>query len=113
MLKESTQRKLTLYLAPMLLFHVLLAWYARIGVRIGLADFTIFYTASEILHQGRGAELYNNGVQETLLFVPFARLKYLTAYLVWLAVNLGLTVALMLLLRKNFVVLGSAPLYLW
>lgn len=139
MLKESTQRKLTLYLAPMLFFHVFLAWNARRGVRMGLADFTIFYTAGEILHQGRGAELYDNTLQETvqrsfspiglqkrgailqynhppfeaLLFVPFVRMTYLTAYVVWLGVNLGLTVALLLLLRKNFVILGSAPVYLW
>jgi len=106
---------------------------------MGLADFTIFYTAGEILHEGRGADLYDDGVQETvqrsfspiglqkrgsilpynhppfeaIVFVPFVRLSYLTAYLVWLAVNLGLTFAVLLLLRKNFSVLGSAPVYLW
>jgi hypothetical protein len=139
MLKESTQKKLTLYLALMLFFHVFLAWNVRHSVQVGLADFTIFYTAGEILHQRRGAELYDNTLQETVqrsfspiglrkrgsilpynhppfeapLFVPFVRMTYLTAYVVWLGANIGLTVGLLLFLRKNFVVLGSAPVYLW
>lgn len=139
MLKESTRKKLTLYLAAMAIIHVFVVLQLWRGLRIGLQDFSIFYTAGEILHQGRGFELYDNSVQEAvqrsfspkgleqrgsilpynhppfeaLLFVPFVRLPYLAAYLVWLAINLGLTLTLLLLLRKSFTVLGSAPMYLW
>ena len=91
------------------------------------------------MHQGLGFELYDDVVQEkvqrsfspiayekrqsvlpynhppfeALLFIPLVRLPYTAAYLVWLAVNLGLMLAVLILLRKNFAILGSAPLYLW
>jgi hypothetical protein len=123
----------------MLFLHVSLAWHSWRGVLVGLPDFSIFYTAGEILHEGRGFELYDDLAQErvqrsfspiafekresvlpynhppfeALIFIPFVRLPYTAAYLVWLAVNLGLMLALLILLRKNFSVLGSAPLYLW
>ena len=139
MVQDSTRRKLTLYLSAMLFLHVFLAWHSWRGVLIGLPDFSIFYTAGEILHEGRGFELYDDRVQEkvqrsfspiglekrrsilpynhppfeALVFVPLVRLPYSAAYLVWLAVNLGLTLTLLVLLRKNFAILGSAPLYLW
>jgi Glycosyltransferase family 87 len=138
-MRESTRKKLTLYLSAMLFLHVFLAWHSWRGIRIGLPDFSIFYTAGEILHEGRGFELYDDKVQETvqrsfspiglekrgsilpynhppfeaLVFVPLVRLPYLPAYLVWFAINLGLTLALLVLLRRNFVILGSAPVYLW
>jgi len=123
----------------MLLLHIFLAYRSRGGVSIGLPDFSIFYTAGEILHEGRGHELYDDRVQEAvqrsfspiglqkrgsilpfnhppfeaLVFVPLVHLSYLNAYLVWLGINLGLILAVLVLLRRNFVILGSAPLYLW
>jgi Glycosyltransferase family 87 len=139
MLAQSTRNKLTLYLTAMLFLHVFLAWNSWRGIPIGLPDFSIFYTAGEILDEGRGPELYDDQLQEeiqrsfspialekrgsmlpynhppfeAIVFVPLVRLPYASAYLVWLAVNLGLTLALLVLLRRNFNVLRSAPLYLW
>ena len=138
-LTEPTLRKLTMYLAAMLFLHIFLAWHTWGGVLVGLPDFSIFYTAGEILHEGRGFELYDDVVQEkvqrsfspvayekrqsvlpynhppfeALIFIPFIRLPYTAAYLVWLAINLGLMLAVLILLRKNFAILGSAPLYVW
>jgi hypothetical protein len=139
MLTGPRRKKLTIYLTAMLFLHVFLAWHSWRGVRIGLPDFSIFYTAGQILHEGRGFELYNDIIQEdvqrsfspiglekrgsilpynhppfeAIIFVPFVRLSYLAAYLTWLAVNLGLTFALLVLLRNNLAILGKAPLYLW
>ncbi len=139
MLSRSTQKKLVLYLTAMLFLHMFLAWNAWRGIRIGMPDFSIFYTAGEILHSGRGYELYDDTVQEAvqrsfapmslqkrgsfipfnhppfeaLVFLPFARLPYLGAYFVWLAINLGLTFTMLVFLRGNFTALGNAPFYLW
>ena len=139
MLAGPRRKKLTIYLTAMLFLHVFLAWHSWRGVRIGLPDFSIFYTAGQILHEGRGFELYNDIIQEdvqrsfspiglekrgsilpynhppfeAIIFVPFVRLSYLGAYLAWLAVNLGLTFALLVVLRNNLAILGKAPLYLW
>ena len=139
MLTQSTQKKLVLYLVAMLFLHVFLAWHSWRAIRIGMPDFSIFYTAGQILHAGRGYELYDDTVQETvqrsfapiglqkrgafipfnhppfeaLLFVPSARLPYLGAYFLWLAINLGLTFTMLVFLRRNLVVLGRAPFYLW
>ena len=139
MLPHATHKKVTLWLTAMLFLNIVLAWHAWSGIRVGLPDFSIFYTAGEILHAGRGYELYNDTVQEAvqrsfapislqkrgdfipfnhppfeaLVFIPFARLPYLGAYFLWLAINLALMFAMLVFLRKNFVVLGSAPFYLW
>jgi len=139
MLSQPTCRKLTLWLTAMLLLHVFLGWRSWGGVKIGLPDFTIFYTAGEVLHEGRGYELYDDAVQEAvqqsfspvglrtrgsilpfnhppfegLAFIPFVRLPYLGAYLVWFGINLGLIFAVLVLLRRNFVNLGTVPFYLW
>ena len=139
MLSQSTCRKLTLWLAAMLLLHAVLASRSWRAIGTGLPDFSSFYTAGKILHDRHGYELYDDRVQETVqrsffpigmqergsilpfihppfeavLFIPFARIPYLGAYLVWLGINLGLTFAVVVLLRRNFVALGSAPFYLW
>jgi Glycosyltransferase family 87 len=139
MLGDSARRRVTVYLSVMLFLHAFLAWRSWRGVVIGLPDFSIFYTAGEILGEGRGSELYDDRLQEevqrsfspiglekrgailpynhppfeALVFVPLARLPYVFAYLFWLAINLGLTLTLLVLLRRNFTNLGRAPLYLW
>jgi hypothetical protein len=48
----------------MLLLHAVLAWRSWRAISTGLPDFTIFYTAGEILHEGHGYELYDDRVQE-------------------------------------------------
>ena len=139
MLSQSTRNKLTLWLTAMVLLHAFLGWRSLHAIDIGMPDFSSFYAAGEILHQGRGPELYDDRVQEAvqrsffpigmqrrgdilpfyhppfeaLLFMPLARLTYIGAYVVWFGINLVLTITMLLLLRRNFVVLGSVPFYLW
>ena len=50
---------------------------------------------------------------EALLYVPLAHFSYLTAYGIWLAVNLVLLGSIPFLLRRRLQGLGKAPLYLW
>jgi hypothetical protein len=139
MLPKSTQRKLALYLASMVSLHGFVLFKSLAGIRAGLPDFSIFYTAGRILHDGHRLELYDNRVQEqvqrsffpaavekrksilpynhppfeALLFAPLARFSYRTAYCLWLTVNVGLLVVMTLILRRYFAHLGRAPLYLW
>jgi len=139
MFSRRTRTKLAIYLASSFLLNVFVFWQSWSGIRIGLPDFTIFYTASQIIHEGRGADLYEEHLQEqvqrsfspigftkrdsvlpynhppfeALLFVPLARFSYVTAYFIWLFVNVALVVSLTLVLRSSFPVLGKEPLALW
>jgi hypothetical protein len=139
MLTKSTQRKLALYFASMISLHGFVLFRSWGGIAAGLPDFSIFYTAGRILHDGRRFELYDNGVQEevqrsfspaavekrksilpfnhppfeALLFAPLARFSYRTAYCLWLTVNLCLLVMMTLILRRYFAHLGRAPVHLW
>lgn len=106
---------------------------------MGLPDFSIFYTAGKILHQGHGAELYDNAEQEkvqnsfsqtaiekrgsilpynhppfeALIFAPLARFSYLNAYLIWLAINIGLVATLPFILRPHLDFLGKENIWIW
>jgi Glycosyltransferase family 87 len=139
MLPKSTQRKLALYFASMISLHGFVLFKSWGGIGAGLPDFSIFYTAGRILHDGRRFELYDNGVQEevqrsfspaavekrksilpynhppfeALLFAPLARFSYRTAYCLWLTVNVCLLVVMTLILRRYFAHLGRAPVHLW
>jgi Glycosyltransferase family 87 len=139
MLSKSMQRKATLYLVSMIFLHCFVMFKSWEGIRIGLPDFSIFYTAGRILHDGHGSQLYDNGIQEAvqrsfspggvgergsilpynhppfeaLLFVPLVRFSYLTAYGIWFAVNISLLLIMVLVLRKYFANLGKVPVYLW
>ena len=139
MLSKSTCNKLTLWLTAMVLLHAFLAWRSLHAIGIGMPDFSSFYAAAVILHDGHGYELYDDRVQdavqrsffpigmqrrgsilpfyhppfEALVFIPFASLPYIGAYRVWFGINLILTIAALILLRRNFVILGGAPFYLW
>jgi Glycosyltransferase family 87 len=139
MLKKQTQRRLALYFSAMIFLNGFFFWRSTHGITIGLSDFASFYTAAEILHDGRGRELYDLGLQEQIqrsttplalsergavlpynhpafeafLFLPLVIFSYRTAYLIWLAINIGLVASVIILLRKNLPSLGSSPLYLW
>lgn len=139
MLSTRTRRLLSIYLSAMIFLNVFVFWRSWSGIRIGLPDFTIFYTAGQILHQGRGADLYDDELQaevqrsfspkglekrgsvlpynhppfEAVLFIPFARMSYLSAYFLWLAVNVVLLLSIPYILRPHFAVLGKEPLALW
>jgi len=139
MLKKQTQRKLALYFSTMIFLNGFLVWRSEHGITIGLSDFSCFYTAAEILHEGRGHQLYNLDLQEAVqrsatpaalvergavlpynhppfeapLFLPLIACPYSVAYSIWLVVNVGLLTAVIMILRKNLRFLGQLPLYLW
>ncbi len=139
MLKKQTQRRLALFFSAMIFLNGFFVWRSAHGIGIGLSDFASFYTAAEILHEGRGHQLYDLSLQEKIqrsitpsglaergavlpynhpafeafLFLPLVTFSYRTAYLIWLSINICLIAAVIILLRKNLPSLGQAPLYLW
>jgi hypothetical protein len=130
---------LVMYFGAMVFLHVFVLWHSWRGIRIGLPDFSIFYTAGQIVHQGRGADLYDDHLQEeiqrsfspegirkrgsilpynhppfeAILFVPLARFSYLTAYFIWLALNIMLVSTLPFILRPHLAILGKEHLWFW
>ncbi len=122
----------------MLCIHGVLFWKARVLVRQGYPDFTIFYTAGKMLREGQGPRLYDGALQyevqqtfaagvrirkgplpynhppfEALIFEPLASLDYPRAYLVWSAINLAILGFLPFLLRRYIPVLEQYPLFIW
>lgn len=120
----------------MLCIHGVLFWKARVLVRQGYPDFTIFYTAGKMLHEGLGHNLYNGALQyevqqtfaagvrirkgplpynhppfEALIFEPLASLDYPTAYLVWSMINLAILGLLPFLLRPYIPALAQYPAF--
>ncbi|HKS76965.1 MAG TPA: glycosyltransferase family 87 protein [Terriglobales bacterium] len=110
---ERRNRVLPLFLAGMVVVHIFVIWNARHLIRKGYPDFTIFYSAAKIVREGLGARLYDPQVQyqvqlefasgvsirqgalpynhpafEALFFVPLTYLPYLTAFVIWDALNL-------------------------
>lgn len=139
MLSKPTQRKLALYFCAMIVLHGYVLWQARRSIPEGLPDFSGNYTAGRILRDGHGARLYDDVLQESvqrsfspravekrgtilpyihlpfeaLLYAPLAHFSYLTAYGIWLGVNLVLLCSIPFLLRSRLQALGKSPLYLW
>ncbi|MFZ0299687.1 MAG: glycosyltransferase family 87 protein [Candidatus Sulfotelmatobacter sp.] len=122
----------------MLCIHGVLFWKARVLVRQGYPDFTIFYTAGKMLNEGLGHSLYDGALQyevqqtfaagvrirkgplpynhppfEALIFEPLASLDYPTAYLVWIVINLAILGFLPFLLRRYIPVTAQYPLFVW
>lgn len=114
-------------------FHIVFAWGARNGLRKGYQDFTIFYSAGKTLNLGLGDHLYDDQVQwriqqsfasgvvirkgplpynhppfEALLFVPFARLPFFTAFLCWDLLSVAILMAVPLILRPHIKLLQRA-----
>jgi hypothetical protein len=139
MLSPRTRIRAILYFVGMLALNGFLLAHSVAGIRMALPDFTVFYTAGRIVHQGEGARLYDNQVQEAvqrsfsaagiaqrgsllpynhppfeaLFFTPLARISYLRAYCCWFAVNFFLLAGVPLVLRPHFAVLGREPVVLW
>ena len=140
MLKKQTQRKLALYFSAMIFLNGFLVWRSEHGITIGLSDFSIFYTAGKILRDGRGHQLYDLNLQETVqraavpgavgerrgailpynhpafegyAFLPLAFFPYRTAYLIWFSINIGFLAAVIAMLRQHLPCIGQVPLYLW
>ena len=64
MLKKQIQRKLAIYFSALIFINCFVFWRSAHGIAIGLSDFASFYTAAEILHDGRGHQLYDLNLQE-------------------------------------------------
>lgn len=124
------------FLVSMLGMHAFFLWSMRSRIARGDPDFTAFYTAGKMLRSGQGAELYDPAAQqavqrefssdsdlrrgplryihppfEALLFLPFAFCSYQNAFVLWDLLNLGLVVAVALLLRRTL--LAAFDIRLW
>ena len=128
-----------LFLGSSMLLHAAVLWKEWWAIPIGFPDFSIFYTAGTILRQGNGAMLYDQKLQEAVqgsfaaagvanrgsilpyfhppfeavFFVPFTHFSYLTAYFLWMAINLAIVVTLSLKLRRELPALASLPGWFW
>ncbi len=133
------QHHLAIFLIGMMSVHLWLVRQALAGIRMGLPDFCIFYTAGKIVGSGQGARLYDNVLQqsvqtefapegvarrgsilpynhlpfEALLFAPLTAVSFVAAYSIWFAVNLGILFAIACLLRRDLEHLRVFPLWLW
>lgn len=102
----------------MVLVHAALFWVVRQQIGSGSSDFRIFYTAGLMLRRGDGHVLYNEALQskveqefaplavtrggplpynhppfEAILYVPLTYVPYLSAYCIWIALNILLLAA--------------------
>jgi len=139
MLEKKTQQKLAIYFGVMIFINCFVFWRSAHGIAIGLSDFASFYTAAEILREGRGHELYDLNLQaavqrsvmpeavrerggilpynhpafEAIVFLPLTVFSLQTAFRIWFSINVGLLFAVIGALRKYLPLLGQAPFYLW
>jgi hypothetical protein len=117
--KFATSEALLIYLAAAVLVFAAVLWTAN-GPRLEKIDFSVTYLGARMVHDGRGAQLYDLTEQiklrsslyrdpnplifehppfEALLLSPLAALPYKTAYLIWGFLNALIWLGLPLLLR--------------
>jgi len=122
----------------MLIVHACLALHLADYIHKGYADFTIFYSAGKILHEGPRSDLYDGNLQykvqkqfapnvkirqaalpynhppfEALLFLPLIGFSYIHAYLLWNLFNVVILCAIPVLLRDHIAILRTHPLWFW
>jgi len=127
-----------LWLLGTLLIHALFLWDSKDLVWKGYPDFTIYYTAGTMVRRGWARQLYNQAKQfevqrnfaprvssrfgalpfnhppfEAALFAPLSLLPYRSAYLLWLAANLGMLAAVPIVLRAHVPLMGAFPILVW
>ncbi len=120
----------SLFVLAMLGAHVFFFWSVRDRIVRGDPDFTVFYTAGQILRQGHAPDLYDARTQgeiqrkfvdnsdirkgplpfihppfEALIFVPLTYLPYASAFAMWSLLNLALLCAVAHVLRDSVIVL--------
>ncbi len=118
--------------------HSFFMWSVRDRIVKGDPDFTVFYTAGQMLREGRAAQLYSPEAQqavqqkftnnadlrrgplpyihppfEALIFLPLTVLSYSYAFAVWNVVNLGMLLGIALLLRRSLSSLSEIPAWEW
>jgi hypothetical protein len=133
-------RRLQIFVIGMLCLHLLLFIKLWDRVERGYPDFTAFYTAGKMLHEGLGRSLYDLRTQhlvqeqfagnigsrqgplpyihppfEALLFLPFSLLPYTQAFLAWDLLNGIALFGVSLLLRPHLNALRTVPpwKFLW
>jgi hypothetical protein len=136
-LTGKTGRLALVFLAGMACIHVASWWVISQRLPLGYQDFTIFYTAGRILSQGQGAQLYDNALQyrtqqgfapytairkgplpynhipvEAVIFVPFSKLPYFQAYVLWNLFNVLLLAGALQILRPHLTALRGQSLSL-
>jgi hypothetical protein len=122
------------FLLAMTLSNVVSAVTLAPFLRKGYQDFTIFYAAARMVRSGQSKVLYDLSAQyraqqefapnvhirqaalpynhppfEALLFLPFTLLPYVPAYLFWNLLNVIMVAASLMLLRRQFVEIGTLP----
>jgi Glycosyltransferase family 87 len=115
-----------LFVAGMLATHAFFFWTVRGRIARGDPDFTVFYTAGNILREGRGAQLYDAATQqaaqrqfttnsdirrgplpyihppfEALFFLPLTFLQYPNAFILWNLLNIGMLFAVAGFLNRS------------
>lgn len=135
----ALKRGLIVLLGSGICLNAFLVWSERQELAKGYADFTIFYSAANIVRSGHGSELYDEQVQyraqlaaapnvkirnvalpynhppfEALLFLPLSYLPYLAAYLTWVGINLAMLLIAVWLLRRAgpFKTISTAKFFL-
>jgi hypothetical protein len=123
------------FLLAMTLSNLVTAFQLAPHLRNGYQNFTMFYAAARMVRSGQSGALYDLSATsraqrefapnvpirqaalpymhppfEALLFVPFTFLPYVPAYLLWSFLNGMLVFAGLVLLRRQFVEIGSLPL---
>lgn len=126
MLSLAYKRVFVVLLATGMALNFFLTWSDWGELRRGYADFTIFYSAAQIVRSARGEDLYDVQTQwqaqlasapdvsirhgalpynhppfEALIFVPFTFLPYFSAYLAWGAVNIAILLIVIWLVRRR------------
>jgi len=124
------------FLTAMLIINASGWWELRRQLREGYQDFTSFYAAGKILARHQGARLYDIPLQkqtqqefapyavirnlpyyhipiEAALFVPFTRLPYFQAYLLWDLFSLMVCAAALLIIRPHLQTFRGQSALFW
>ena len=138
-LGTSRKQRLALgFLAAMLAIHAAAWWEVRPQLQAGYQDFTMYYTSGRILSLGDGTRLFDGALQyriqqqfapnvsirhgsspnlhlpvEAVIFVPFARLPYFEAYLLWDGLSVGLLAFTVAILRRHLPALREQSALFW
>jgi Glycosyltransferase family 87 len=122
----SHERIARLFCIAMLGMHLFFLWNVRTRIARGDPDFTAFYAAATLVRSGYAVDIYNPSAQfsaqarftddselrrgplryihppfEALIFVPFTFFPYRAAFILWGLANVGMLVAIAILLRAT------------
>lgn len=138
MVNSRIQRTAVALLLGFCCVHIIVTWEVRDRILSGFPDYTIFYTAGNIVRDGMASRLYDADLQyqlqqgfvratrhgrgllpynhppyEALLFVPFSYLPYMTGYVIWALLNCGVFFGALILLQPYLRTLPSFHWTVW